>query len=895
MTTCSAETFTTHHHTHPSLTFMGSGTGSHSGSGSSSGSNSPPPVKTPHTGSDTDSSSPPPDETQHTGSENGSISPPPVKTQHTGSDNGSSSLPLIKTEPRYADEEETGGFRRQSPAFGAYRHSPPVGLLNNRNLVQDEKLVVATLASLESGDPSNIIKQDLRLIIQSRRKAEGKGELTVDFTTPPKDEQQLTGEELEKRARRRELNRLAAKRSREKGQRRKETLIQEIQGLQNRNGSLEGAMGSLLEERDSLVRTLKGHMPCCKDSLAMTRTAQLLAFSHRLAQLLDWALPHRPSGAPSSPPSDLSLGVELQAPPPVQPPPPPHTPLPPHKSVYPPQSPVSIPYSVFSPPPDLSSPMSARGPIGQESMVGEGDGGVGRDLEIDAAAAAVFREEIERRHHRHPFRVSAPASPSAHPGDAVSASGHPLFSSPRSSPPPPPHSQPITPTHHLPSSSHSLPPHLHSPSRSLPPSHLPSPSHSLPPHLQSPSHSLPPHLQSPSTPFPSHLPSPSNPFPPHLQSPSTPFPPHLPSPSHSRPPPHLSSPTLPFPSHLPSPSTAFHPHLPSPSHSFPSPSTPFPPQFPSPSLPRPSHLSLDMSGGSGVGRESSAGFATPTFTAASPDKPHRPPISPPGSRGGSQGTIKRPQSLDLRGVGIIPKKDPALRSPVIPKKDPALRSPIATTPKKDPAHRSPMTPKKDPAMRSPVIPKKDPAMRSPIIDSSPVLPSASSSTLPSASAFRSSGVFKRGPVQRVASFHGVSGAGPPGLEQVAPLNLSKRRKSEDFGSLVESGSGTHPGDQGGYSGQHTWPPPGVGTWVKRETEEEVAAPLNLVCREQPSATVTSGVLERQEGASHSQQGGYGGVKREGLDVVHDDDDVRLTSASFYPRRLMRFSSYDGAL
>jgi hypothetical protein len=38
-------------------------------------------------------------------------------------------------------------------------------------------------------------------------------------------QQQLTAEEQEKRSRRRELNRLAAKRSREKGQRRKDTLI----------------------------------------------------------------------------------------------------------------------------------------------------------------------------------------------------------------------------------------------------------------------------------------------------------------------------------------------------------------------------------------------------------------------------------------------------------------------------------------------------------------------------------------------------------------------------------------------------------------------------------------------------------------------------------------------
>ena len=142
MTTCSVQPITTltyHHHHHSSLTFMGSGTGSHSGSGSSSGSNSPPPVKTEPKEEEEDCK--PPAST--------ASSPPPHQHHH---------------------------------------HSPPVGLLNNRNLVQDEKLVVATLASLNSGDPSNIIKQDLRLIIQSRRKAEGKGELQVDFKTPPKDE-----------------------------------------------------------------------------------------------------------------------------------------------------------------------------------------------------------------------------------------------------------------------------------------------------------------------------------------------------------------------------------------------------------------------------------------------------------------------------------------------------------------------------------------------------------------------------------------------------------------------------------------------------------------------------------------------------------------------------------
>lgn len=61
-------------------------------------------------------------------------------------------------------------------------------LINMKNLVQDEKLVVATLATLQSGGPSDIIKEELKYIIQSRRVAEGKGELKVDFSPPEKNE-----------------------------------------------------------------------------------------------------------------------------------------------------------------------------------------------------------------------------------------------------------------------------------------------------------------------------------------------------------------------------------------------------------------------------------------------------------------------------------------------------------------------------------------------------------------------------------------------------------------------------------------------------------------------------------------------------------------------------------
>jgi hypothetical protein len=138
----------------------------------------------------------------------------------------------------------------------------------------------------------------------------------------------------------------------------------------------------------------------------------------------------------------------------------------------------------------------------------------------------------------------------------------------------------------------------------------------------------------------------------------------------------------------------------------------------------------------------------------------------------------------------------------------------------------------------------------------------------------------------VASFHGVSGSGHlatcPVVEQMAPLNLSKRRKSEDFGSAP-------PGPlagEGGF-GLTTWPPP-EGSWMKRDSEEDAA--LNLVCREQ------------QEMVSPSSSGPK-------LGVIHDDDvpttiassAVRVTtpsssSATDSPanvRKLMRFSSHDG--
>ena len=50
----------------------------------------------------------------------------------------------------------------------------------------EKKILDATIKALNSGSLTPLIKEELRCTIQSRRLAEGKGELKVEFKSPPK-------------------------------------------------------------------------------------------------------------------------------------------------------------------------------------------------------------------------------------------------------------------------------------------------------------------------------------------------------------------------------------------------------------------------------------------------------------------------------------------------------------------------------------------------------------------------------------------------------------------------------------------------------------------------------------------------------------------------------------
>ncbi|XP_071079418.1 cyclic AMP-dependent transcription factor ATF-3-like isoform X1 [Haliotis cracherodii] len=134
-------------------------------------------------------------------------------------------------------------------------------LINMKNLVQDEKLVVATLATLQSGGPSDIIKEELKYIIQSRRVAEGKGELKVDFSPPEKNE--LTPEELKKVEKRKEQNRIAARRFRQKRQEKNWTLICQLEQLEEYNMLLREKLSKLSEEMQTLRGSILSHVNTC--------------------------------------------------------------------------------------------------------------------------------------------------------------------------------------------------------------------------------------------------------------------------------------------------------------------------------------------------------------------------------------------------------------------------------------------------------------------------------------------------------------------------------------------------------------------------------------------------------------------------------------------------------
>ncbi|XP_063418643.1 basic leucine zipper transcriptional factor ATF-like 3 isoform X1 [Mytilus trossulus] len=122
-------------------------------------------------------------------------------------------------------------------------------------------LVDATLLALETGNMSPLIKEELKCTIQSRRLAKGQHEMEVEF--PEETKHELTEEERDKIDKRREQNRLAAQRFRDRKKTNSTSLCKKIQELEADNTQKSYEIRNLRAEKAKLQTMLYEHLLVC--------------------------------------------------------------------------------------------------------------------------------------------------------------------------------------------------------------------------------------------------------------------------------------------------------------------------------------------------------------------------------------------------------------------------------------------------------------------------------------------------------------------------------------------------------------------------------------------------------------------------------------------------------
>lgn len=120
--------------------------------------------------------------------------------------------------------------------------------------IEDFDLRKATYDVLETGQLTPIIKEELRLFIQTRRLSHGQEELTVTFSPPNKDEENCT--DPVKMSKRREQNRQAAKRFRQRWKTKYSNIIHELDVQGKRNMELKLKVERLTKLRNSMSQNV---------------------------------------------------------------------------------------------------------------------------------------------------------------------------------------------------------------------------------------------------------------------------------------------------------------------------------------------------------------------------------------------------------------------------------------------------------------------------------------------------------------------------------------------------------------------------------------------------------------------------------------------------------------
>ncbi|XP_022105174.1 cyclic AMP-dependent transcription factor ATF-3-like [Acanthaster planci] len=111
-------------------------------------------------------------------------------------------------------------------------------------------------------DLSPLIKEELRTTIRNRRINSGKSD-DLSYDDPPKPQYKLTKEEEEKRQVRRDRNRIAAAKCRQKRKQETMELSLESEKLQTTNARLREEIEKLQHEKETLIKLINSHRPTC--------------------------------------------------------------------------------------------------------------------------------------------------------------------------------------------------------------------------------------------------------------------------------------------------------------------------------------------------------------------------------------------------------------------------------------------------------------------------------------------------------------------------------------------------------------------------------------------------------------------------------------------------------
>ncbi|WAR18893.1 FOSX-like protein [Mya arenaria] len=119
----------------------------------------------------------------------------------------------------------------------------------------------STSADSTSGNVPAFVKEGLKMAIRNKRRSEGKGDIRVEFVPPAPE--QLTDEEKALRDEKREKNKMAAQKCREKKRVRIDVLEAETRKLKGKMVAFQTEIQKLIEERDHLMDVISVHSQVC--------------------------------------------------------------------------------------------------------------------------------------------------------------------------------------------------------------------------------------------------------------------------------------------------------------------------------------------------------------------------------------------------------------------------------------------------------------------------------------------------------------------------------------------------------------------------------------------------------------------------------------------------------